>query len=134
MSVYVLDACALIAVFTHETGFENVSEIINSNSEVYMHKVNLLEVYYDLYRAYGEERADEVISFFVGDSGVKIISDISDDIFKAAGRLKATYKISFADSFALAVALTNRGKLVTSDHHEFESLEKTENIEFFWYR
>jgi hypothetical protein len=48
--------------------------------------------------------------------------------------LKAKYKISLADSIALAETIRKGGSLVTSDHHEFEPLEKPENIKITWYR
>ncbi len=65
---------------------------------------------------------------------VSIIAEISDEIFKEAGRLKATYKISLADSVALAQAIYLDGELLTSDHHEFDVIEEKENIRFHWIR
>jgi predicted nucleic acid-binding protein len=136
---YVFDACALIAVFSGEIGAENIKNIINSNFydnriKIIMHKANLLEVYYDILKRYNKTIADKIIKAFVDNSNVKIISEISDEIFIEAGRLKSNYKISFADTFALATALVYNGKLVTSDHHEFDLIEKYENIQFYWFR
>ena len=137
MSLYVLDACALIALLQDETGADIVDNIINSANaeevEIIMHKANLLEVYYDAYRSRGKDSADLMLLEF-SKLPVKVNSEITDDIFKEAGRLKSTYKISFADSFALAQALVSGGELLTSDHHEFNKIETSESIKIHWIR
>ena len=48
--------------------------------------------------------------------------------------MKATYKISLADSVALAQTLASGGTLLTADHHEFGDIEGRENIKFHWIR
>ena len=98
-----------------------------------MHKANLLEVYYDIYRFLGSKKADSVLSEIV--KRPIIINDvISDEFFYHAGRLKASYRISFADSFALAQTIVTNGELLTADHHEFDLIEKKEAIKFRWIR
>jgi predicted nucleic acid-binding protein len=92
-----------------------------------------LEVYYDVYRSADRETADNVVSELTKHP-VTIVSEISDAVFAEAGRLKATYKISLADSIALAEASVSGGSLATADHHEFESVEKREDIQFYWIR
>ena len=84
-----------------------------------MNKINLLEVYYNLCRAYGENRADDFVKE-INESFIIINHNITDDIFKTAGKLKAEYKVSLADSIALAQAVVINGTLITSDHHEFD--------------
>ena len=137
MKRYVLDACALIALLQDEQGAKKVSDTLNiaykGEAEIIMHKANLLEVYYDAYRCRGEEQADLMVTE-VKKRPVHINSEITDEIFTEAGRLKATYKISFADSFALAQAKVSGGTLLTSDHHEFDKIEGKEGIDFFWIR
>ncbi len=86
--------------------------------ELYMNRINLLEIYYGVYREEEKERADAVlhkIAYFP----IQINSDLNNELFNEAGRLKATYKISLAESIALAEASTKKASLVTSDHHEF---------------
>ena len=65
---------------------------------------------------------------------IEINSEITDEIFNEAGRLKASYKISFADSFALAQAIVSKGDLLTSDHHEFDCMDGIEPVRFHWIR
>jgi PIN domain nuclease of toxin-antitoxin system len=134
---YILDACALIALLKDEAGAEEVSAIFNEafkgDALISMNKINLLEVYYDVYRSTDRETADNVV-FELKKRPIAIVSEISDAVFTEAGRLKATYRISLADSIALAEALVSDGLLVTADHHEFESVEKHEDMHFCWIR
>jgi PIN domain nuclease of toxin-antitoxin system len=61
-----------------------------------------------------EEGADKVEEVVVG---------LRKSVFKEAGRFKATYKVSLADSIALAEAKEKRIPLVTCDHHEFDRIQ-----------
>jgi len=137
MKRYVLDACALIALLQDEEGAKLVSDAINAaykgEAEIIMHKTNFLEVYYDAYRYRGREQADLMVAK-IKKQPIQINAEITDDIFTEAGRLKATYKMSFADSFALAQAKVFGGVLLTSDHHEFDGIENKEGITFGWIR
>ena len=137
MSRYVLDACALLALLRNEPGADIVATTINAannnEAEIVMNKVNLLEVYYDLYRTIGKDKANEVLSE-IKKRPLTINAEITDEIFSEAGRLKASHKISLADSFALAQAIVSEGELMTSDHHEFDPVEGKEAISFCWIR
>ena len=65
---------------------------------------------------------------------INIISGLKQRVFKESGRLKAMYKVSLADSIALAEAKVNKMLLVTCDHHEFDIVEKANELEFYWVR
>jgi predicted nucleic acid-binding protein len=127
----------LIALLKDEAGAEEVSAIFNEafkgEAQISMNKINILEVYYDVFRSADKETADNVVSELIK-RPVTVVSEISDAVFSEAGRLKATYKISLADSIALAEAAVSGGSLVTADHHEFESVEKNEKMHFYWIR
>ena len=135
--VYVLDACALIAALQNEDGADKIvdvyEKVLAGEAELVMHVVNLLEVYYDDYRAHGKEAADKMIAA-VKALEIKIITETDDELFFEAGRLKASYKISLADSFVLAQANVLEGILITSDHHEFDVIESKESVRFLWIR
>ena len=137
MDVYVLDACALIAVLSQEEGWEKVIAVydmaVSGQVRLVMNKVNLLEVYYGDYRAHGKDAADNMISAVLA-APIQIIPEIEDKVFREAGRLKATYHISLADAIVLAQAAVLNGKLLTSDHHEFDTVEKNEAVSFLWIR
>ncbi|MDR2509928.1 MAG: PIN domain-containing protein [Spirochaetaceae bacterium] len=66
MNIFVLDACALIAYFAKENGAENVKTILkeaidNQDTKIFMSKVNLLEVYYDVIKNYNEQEANKML-------------------------------------------------------------------------
>jgi len=136
-NVYVLDACALIALITDEAGADTVSEIINSayrgEANVFLNKLNLLEVYYGDYRVHGKTAADNMLGK-VKKLPISIVHEISDAVFLEAGRLKAVYKVSIADAVALAEASVFGAALVTADHHEMDVVDKNEKIHFLWIR
>jgi PIN domain nuclease of toxin-antitoxin system len=137
MNSYVLDACALIALLQDEAGADKVAEIINmaynGDVTIVMNKLNLLEVYYDAYRLRGKIQADEMLTQ-LQKQPIVINSEITDNLFIEAGRLKASYKISLADSIALAEASVHDRMVITADHHEFDVVEKNEKINFLWFR
>ncbi|MDR2855004.1 MAG: hypothetical protein LBV40_02460 [Methanomicrobiales archaeon] len=62
MNHYVLDACALIALLYDEEGADKVADVIyaadNGEATISLHKLNLLEVYYNAHRSCGKEQAD----------------------------------------------------------------------------
>ena len=135
--LFILDACALIALLRKEVGAEIVTDIFKKALEnsclIIMNKLNLLEVYYDTYRSESVEKADGMLGI-VARLPIYIKSEISDEVLREAGRLKAEYKISIADSVAVAETSISGGALLTSDHHEFDIIEKSENINFHWIR
>ena len=137
MTTYVLDACAMLAVLSNEEGADVVEDVYEKAAldEVVLiiNKLNLLEVYYFLFRVYGKDHADAFYNE-IKHSPIRIYHEISDDVFREAGRLKASYKVSLADSIALAQTIVLDGNLLTADHHEFDSLEGREPIRFHWIR
>ena len=134
--IFILDACALIALLKKEEGSDVVADIYqkanNRAVQLCMNRVNLLEVYYGFYRDGGSAYALNIVQN-VEMSSV-LITEFSRDVFLEAGRLKATYKLSLADSVVLAQTILLNGSILTSDHHEFDDIEGKENIHFSWIR
>jgi len=134
--VFVLDACALIALTNQEKGADIVADILkqanHSNVRLYMNRVNLYEVYYGFYREHGKEYALNVVEN-VEDSHI-LVTEFDREIFLEAGRLKSTYKLSLADSIVVAQTIILRGSILTADHHEFDIIEGKENLIFNWIR
>jgi len=137
MKSYVLDACAILAFVLDENGAGKVERLlVQAHSKkclLFMNKINLLEIYYNIRREYDPDTFKEAYSRIIG-LPIAIVDNISDEVFYEAGRLKSQYKISLADSIALAEAIIRGALLVTADHHEFDHLEKKENIKFYWIR
>ena len=135
--VFVCDACALIAFLDDEQGADITEKILRKaeigKCKIYINKLNLLEIYYGVFRKFGQVKAEEVLGKITV-LPMKIIEKISDKVFKETGRIKAIYKVSLADSIALAEAKTKKAKLLTADHHEFDAIEAHEDINFYWIR
>jgi len=135
--VYVLDACALIAFLNDEEGAQLVETLLSEasvqNVDLVMNRINLLEIYYGIYRDDGIQEANSVIEKIIN-LPVTIIDTLTDGVFYEAGKLKAENKISLADAVAIGEANVRGAELVTCDHHEFDVLVKEEKMTACWIR
>jgi predicted nucleic acid-binding protein len=134
---YVMDACALIALINREPGYEVVRDLLkkveDGSAKVNMHAVNLCEVYYDCLRGSGSKVADALLKT-IETMPLTIVVRIDAKLLKETGKIKATEKVSLADAFAVSLAVTLHAQLVTSDHHEFETLESKGTVRILWFR
>ncbi len=134
---YLLDACAVIAYLSDEEGAGKIEGLLWESDQrskvLFLHEVNLLEVYYGVYRDEGEQLAEETYNTVVN-LPIKIVAGLKKSVFKEAGRLKAIYRVSLADSIALAEAKVRRIPLVTCDHHEFDPIQEKNELDFLWIR
>jgi len=135
--IFILDACALIALLAGEPGAENVKKIIqdaiNGNITVKINQINLLEVYYKVCNVYSQNEANRTIQK-LKEFPIDVIIGLKEDVFNEAGRIKSKYKIPLGDSIAVAECIVDKGILVTSGHNDFEKIEKKENITINWFR
>jgi PIN domain nuclease of toxin-antitoxin system len=123
--IYVLDASAIIAWLRNELGADVVDNAIcDTNSQCFVHAINLCEVYYDACRRSGEARSDSVVSDLTA-LGIIERSDFDEAFWKEAGKMKAGGGISLPDCFG--IALTNRvgGTFLTADHGELDKIAAT---------
>jgi predicted nucleic acid-binding protein len=135
--IYILDACALIALLAGEPGAENVKQIIqdavDGKINVKINQINLLEVYYKICNVYNQEEANKVIGK-IKNFPIEIIIGLKEAVFNEAGRIKSKHKIPLGDAIAVAECIIFEGILVTSDHNDLEKMEKAENIKINWFR
>ncbi|MFH1386852.1 MAG: type II toxin-antitoxin system VapC family toxin [bacterium] len=128
---YALDSFAVLTYLKEEPGWQKVKDVVwaafKKKNKVFLNYVNLGEVYYIVYREYGAAEADRVIGMiklwplqFVG---------VKEDIAIIAGRIKAENKLSYADAYVMATALTNKAVIMTGDP-EFKCIEDL--IEIDW--
>jgi predicted nucleic acid-binding protein len=110
-----------------EPGAENVKKIIqgavDGDITVKINQINLLEVYYKICNAYNQDEADRVIQK-IKEFPIEIIIGLKEGVFNEAGRIKSKYRIPLGDSIAVAECIIGKGILVTSDHGDFEKIEK----------
>jgi len=135
---YLLDACALIALFDNERGADVVSGLLDSARQgeitLSMNAANLIEVYYDRIRAVGSDEADTVIRKIYENFPITIIEENSRAIVREAAYFKAAGKMSFADAILAATARCTGATVVTCDHVELEAVERQTQIPFLWIR
>ncbi len=96
-TVYIFDACALIAFMNDEEGSNEaeriLGEALESNTEIYMNKINIFEIYYGVYREEGQDIANEAYQKILKQP-ITIINNLKDEVFRVAGRIKANYILS----------------------------------------
>jgi predicted nucleic acid-binding protein len=135
--IFILDACALIALLAGEPGAENVKKIIqdavDENVTVKINQINLLEVYYYVCNTYNQDEANKALKK-IKEFPIEIIIGLKDNVFNEAGRIKSTYKIPLGDSIVVAECIIGKGTLVISDHNDIEKIEKAEDIKINWFR
>jgi uncharacterized protein len=131
---YCLDACAVIAYLRGEPGAEILKGIIEDpRSLLAMHVCNLGEVYYDFLRADGVEASQTAWTNTL-ELPLELRRDVDDAFIKRVGTIKVEERVSFADAFALALSERLRVPLVTTDHHEFDSIAQKGRLQFLWLR
>lgn len=119
----ILDACAIITFLSNEPGSDVVREILADETITHFaHAVNVCEAYYILSRTGNEERVRQALDG-LAEQGVVIREDMDSLFWQQAERHKATIRrVSLADCFAIALANRIGGELVTSDHHEVDTI------------
>ena len=113
----------MIAYLRGEPGADVVSgHLLEPANQCVAHAINMCEVYYDFYRTGGGLAADEAVRDLKA-VGIRIRDNLSPSFWQAAGELKALQRrISLADCFAVTLARTLGGTVLTCDHHEFDPL------------
>ncbi len=115
----------MIAYLRDEPGADIVeSFLLDDDCQCLAHSINLCEVYYDFMRVKNEATAHSAITDLY-DVGIIAREDLDQSFWQDAGKYKAEIKrISLADCFAIALANRMNAEIVTSDHHEFDSIAK----------
>ncbi|MEI6334241.1 MAG: PIN domain-containing protein [Methylococcaceae bacterium] len=134
MSGYVLDACALIALFNGEEGKVVLERVFVSGLPIRITAINVLEIAYDAVRRQKDTQAAKEVLDCVEKLGIEIVWTMTPAVLLRAAEFKSQGRISLADSIALALALDSDAKLVTADHHEFDAFEQAGFDVFEWIR
>lgn len=113
---YVLDSSAAIAYLRAEPGAVHVAGIFkHPESELAMHNVNLLEVYYKMAMFGGETAAEEAIDDL---AAIKIhfYDRIDSELLIRSGFFKSRYPfLSLADSICIALSEMMQATVLASD-------------------
>ena len=89
--------------------------------------------YYDFFRAEGLTAAQTAWTNTLA-LPLTLCRDADDTFIQRIGVIKVEERISFADGFALALAERLNIPLVTTDHHEFDAIERKGHFRFLWLR
>lgn len=134
MKNYCLDTFALISYLHNEKGADKVQQLLDfakiEKVRLFMHKINLGELYYTVYRHEGEVEADFIYGR-VKEFPIQFSDDLSEVFLLSAAKLKGSYKMSYADSFAAALSIQGELTLVTGDP-DFRPLEIDKRIKVVW--
>ena len=130
----VFDSYAIIGYLENEMFSSRVEKILKQAREgtnlIYLHAIQLGEVYYITLREKGQDLADLAYAR-IRSFPLTYIEIIDEELLRSAAKLKAKYPISYADAFAAAMAVIKNAFLLTGDP-EFQALEKKENISIEW--
>ncbi|NIM92787.1 MAG: PIN domain-containing protein [Anaerolineales bacterium] len=131
LPVYVLDSFALLAYLSGEEGAERVGEILSDASHdrcyIVMSLINLGEVLYITERERGLAKTQEALAL-IEQLPIDILPVNHSDVLSAA-HIKAHFPVAYADAFAIVVAQSQDGVLVTGDP-EFKVVGKDARIEW----
>jgi predicted nucleic acid-binding protein len=112
----------LIALIQGEPGGSVVDSLRKDPaSTCLVHAINLCEVYYLIIRMVGVVTADQAISDLIT-VGLLVREDMDWAFCKEVGVRKAHGRIALPDCFCLTLAIQLGGRVVTSDHKEFDPL------------
>ena len=131
---FILDSYALIGYLENEAFSDQLQRLLTQAKKgacrLFVHAIHVGEVYYIILREQGHSVADLAYARIKA-FPIKLIDRISEELLLAAASLKAKYPISYADSFAAALAMVNNCYLLTGNP-EFELLEKEGRISIQW--
>ena len=131
---FVLDSYALIGYLENEPFSQRIEELLKQarkgDCRLYLHAIQLGEVYYITLREQGQDSADLAYARIKA-FPLTFVDHIDENLLIMACKLKANYPISYADSFAAALAEIHECILLSGDP-EFKVLEKEEIIRVEW--
>ena len=131
---YVLDSYALIGYLEDEPFAEWLQELLLSarkgQCRLYIHAIQLGEVYYITMREQGKKIADLAYARIKA-FPVTVIDHIDEKMLLSAASLKANFQVSYADAFAAALAGKYDAVLLTGDP-EFAALEEKGLLTVKW--
>jgi len=127
----VLDSWALLCYLEQEPGCEKIIELfekaVESSKPLLMCVVNWGEVYYQVLRWFGDQKAQE-IEQLIQTLPITLV-EANKELTREAARIKAIKRIAYADCFAVALARLRKAELYTGDP-EFRGVEK--DVKVVW--
>ena len=133
---FVLDSYALIGYLENEPFAGRIEKYLKqarkAETSLFLHAIHLGAVYYITLREQGQNPANLAYARIKA-FPLQFIETINEELLLSAASLKANYPISYADSFAAALAKIHDCALLTGDP-ELSILEKEKIISIVWLR
>ena len=118
---FVLDTSALLAFMTGEEGADQVERILlGKENRLFISWAVLFEIYYITKRTRGDKDADKRF-VLIKELPVSVLWNMEEPDVLTSARIKAQFRVSFADSIIAATALRQDAILVHKDP-EYECL------------
>ncbi|OQX22133.1 MAG: hypothetical protein BWK75_01520 [Candidatus Altiarchaeales archaeon A3] len=131
---YVVDACALIVYLRKEDGNDKICALLkDKNNQFFMHAVNVGEVYCNSLRLCSKEKAGKIFDD-LNLLPINLVWVLNAAFIEIVGKYKTSFKMSYADSFVLALAEQENATVISTDHHEFDVVESAGILPFYWLR
>jgi ribonuclease VapC len=131
---YILDSYALIGYLENEHFADRIEQLLKQAKKggvsLYLHALHLGEVYLITLREQGIRLADLAYSRIKA-FPLNFIDQIDEELLLTAASLKANFPISYADSFAAALAKIKNCALLSGDP-ELKTLENEKVIVIEW--
>lgn len=131
---YVLDSYAVIGYLENEPFADWLQQLLLSarkgRCRLYIHAIQLGEVYYITLREQGKKIADLAYARIKA-FPVTVIDAIDEKLLLSAASLKAKFPVSYADAFAAALAQIYAAVLLTGDP-EFKIIEEKGLLTIKW--
>lgn len=131
--MFAFDSSALLSVLRNEKGASDVLALVDSGAELFVHSMNIVEVFYDLSRSNDVLFARAAIERF-RQGGLIERTDMDAAFREDVAQIKADWRrVSLADCCGLALARRLNAEFVTADHHEMDVLNAANiaKIRFF---
>lgn len=129
--VYLLDSFAVLAYLNDEPGGVRVQEVLalakGHKCRLVMSMINLGEVLYLTERNRGLSAA-QTVQALVESLPLELL-EVSRDLILDAAHVKAQHPISYADAFAIALAIRESAIVLTGDP-EFQTVGDIVNVEW----
>lgn len=117
ISCYILDTNAVLILLQDEPGATAVQRLISraksNNCRLIMSIISLGEMYYIIYERRGRIDATKALTY-IESLPIEMLTAKRKVTLQAA-EIKATKNLGYADSFVVACALTEDGRVVTGD-------------------
>jgi predicted nucleic acid-binding protein len=121
----IFDSSALLSYFLGEGSATEVQKLlkkaVHEDAPLLLSPINLGEIYYIISRREGQEKAEDVVKML--EELFFEMPPVDRETALSAAELKAIHGLGYADCFAAALALREKGDLVTGDK-DFKPLER----------